>query len=633
MDSTENNEANRQDIATIQRLQKRIDVAAEKMAKWHKLYGTWRKAVTLEDVARADDDVKPHLIQSTLAALIPALYAKNPEIEIRPTAVAMQSAQAQVWAQQAATAEALIQQEFIDKCNLKRRAKSWLRACLTTGHGWLMVTWQDDFKHDPIQINRINDAQDNVARIKEIDRELNENEGVEEQLRGELAYQTQHIDAALNGQRELYIQQGLVIDRIASEDIFILDNSVTEMGDYLQANAIARRVHMTRHDYQTKFNRVVPESATNYRNCQELSRTENKSDGDTVRVYEVWDKSCGMVFTFVDGAKEWTTQPWAPYPTGERFYPFFEIDFNPVDGEFHPVSDVQLLIDLQNEYHMMRTQENHARKKNKPLYGVSKQGDLSAADANKVVQHINTGSDDAEFFAIDVPANQPISNAIQQFPPPQYNAGLWDPAKNARDVEMLTRSGDASRGFVNKAKTATEAEIMSMGMQSGISERQDIIEETMADMARYALQILLQVMTPEMVANALGGEHEWQNVNIDVAFQNLNLDIKAGSMSKPNKFQEREQWMQLMPMIQQTLMQIAQLQAQNMGQVAQAMRKMLEELINRFDERIDLDEFLPDVTPNPMQQMMQQMQGQQAAPAMPPELMAAAEQQPTGVMQ
>lgn len=66
--------------------------------------------------------------------------------------------------------------------------------------------------------------------------------------------------------------------------------------------------------------------------------------------------------------------------------------------------------------------------------------------------------------------------------------------------------------------------------------------------------------------------------------------------------------------------------------MAGALRKMLEETINRFDERIDLDEFIPDFAQDMMaQQMMQQQQMlmQQGAPQMdlPPD-----EAQQQGVM-
>ena len=134
------------------------------------------------------------------------------------------------------------------------------------------------------------------------------------------------------------------------------------------------------------------------------------------------------------------------------------------------------------------------------------------------------------------------------------------------------------------------------------------------------------------VAQLIGAQTPWQNMRIDVAFKHLALDIKAGSMSKPNKFQEREQWMQLMPVLQQTIAQMAQLQLQGQAGMAGALRKMLEETINRFDERIDLDEFIPDFAQDMMaQQMMQQQQMlmQQGAPQMdlPPD-----EAQQQGVM-
>ena len=615
--------------------QERIDKQVKRMKPHHDNYKKCRKLVTLSDLrsSHKKNDVKPHLIQSALAALIPSLYAKNPEIEIRPTALAAESEQSEAWQEQARTAEALIQQEFVDNAQLKKNMKACLRSTLTTGCGWLMVTYQSNFETDPIQQNRMNDAQDNVARIDEINRQLNDGQGSKEDLTNELRLQTEHVEAALQGERELYVQQGIVIDRIQSEDIFILDNSVYELGDYVRASAIARRIHMTREDYKTKFHKDITENCRAYKLDGELVRDGSTENDDMMRVYEVWDKSTGKVFTFADGASEWAIAPWAPNPVGERFYPFFEIDFNPVDGEYHPLSDVEMLADIQAEYHLLRTQENQARAKNNPRYGLSRQGDLSAQDATTYIKVLQVPGSDMEWVGFDIPAEQPISNFIQQLPAPQYNQSMWDPSKAFRDLEMATGAGDAARGTINKAKTATEAEIMSMGLQSRMAERQDIIEDAMAEMTRYVLQLFLQVMTPEMVQQSLGASYGWQQAPLEVSFQNLNIDIKAGSMSKPNKFQEREQWMQLMPVLQQSMQQIAQMKQMGMTDMAKCVFEITKELVVRFDERIDLEQFLPNIEANPVEQMAAMMGGQipqtpnaplgDEAQAAPPELMSA----------
>ena len=157
----------------------------------------------------------------------------------------------------------------------------------------------------------------------------------------------------------------------------------------------------------------------------------------------------------------------------------------------------------------------------------------------------------------------------------------------------------------------------------------------MREMARYALEILVQSYSPDEVAQILGAAGKWQNLTPDVAFRYLAVEIKAGSMSKPTKFQERDQWLQLMPVFRDTIGQMAQLQMQGQQGMAGALRKMLEETLNRFDERIDLDEFIPDMTQDMMRQQMMQTLGQMMPQNMgiDPQQLPNDETQPNGEMQ
>ncbi|OAM27035.1 hypothetical protein A7P95_07285 [Eikenella longinqua] len=630
--------------ALLKKWDNRVARALKNAEKQHKLFGVCRDAV---DLAKKNTErkVNPYLIFSTLSALIPALYAKNPEIEIRPGKAAVaKEGEVSPWLGFAQTAEELLQHELVLNTDLKRRMKSCLLSTLTTGTGWLKLILQDNYREDPLQHNRLPDAQDNVAQLDALKLALDEAGADKEAVQQELAMQTEHVEAALRGETELYVQKGLVLDRIASENMFVLDDGVRELGDYLNAQALGHRVWMTAWEYKRRFaKKELPQGARLYGkdkgessgSLKQNSAGEIDEAEQLLEVWEVWDKSTQHVYTFARGASEWAREPYRPQPTGERWYPFFLLAFNAVDGRFWPLSDVQTLIDYQDEYSHLRSQVRNSRQYNKPVWVVPKAGDLSAGDSQRLVDRVRddeTGS----WVAASINPAQPIANSIQQFPLPEINQALFDPSMVFRDVEMTTRSGDAARGYINKAKTATEAEIMSMGMQSGISERQDTMEDLMREMARYALEILVQSYSPAEVAQILGAQGNWQNLTPDVAFRYLAVDIKAGSMSKPNKYQERDQWLQLMPVCRETIGQMAQLQMQGQNGMAGALRKMLEETLNRFDERIDLDEFIPDMTQDMMRQQIMQAVGQMMPQAGidPQQLPNDETQQPTnGVMQ
>ena len=222
--------------ALLKKWDERVGKAVKAAGKQHALYKKCRDAVDLREKNEARK-VNPYLIHSTLSALVPALYAKNPEIEVRPARLAAEvRGEVSPWVAFAEVAEDLLQREFVDNTDLKRRAKGCLLSTLTTGSGWLKMTLQDDYRADPMQYNRLNDAQDNVAEIEALQRELDEPAADEEAVAEALKFHTAHVEAALQGRSELFVQKGLVIDRVAAEDLYVVEDAESEVADDAKAD-------------------------------------------------------------------------------------------------------------------------------------------------------------------------------------------------------------------------------------------------------------------------------------------------------------------------------------------------------------------------------------------------------------
>lgn len=162
-----------------------------------------------------------------------------------------------------------------------------------------------------------------------------------------------------------------------------------------------------------------------------------------------------------------------------------------------------------------------------------------------------------------------------------------------RDIEMVSGAQDASRGGVNQAKTATEAEIMAMGMQSRTSEQLDTIEDWLTAILAYCAQLLLLNLTPEQVQAKFGKSAVWPELSKKELFEQVMVQIRAGSTSKPNKMRERDQWLQFLPQLQEAIAKIAELRDAGMDDMAEAMVKVLDETLRRFDERLSIKEFIP----------------------------------------
>lgn len=133
---------------------------------------------------------------------------------------------------------------------------------------------------------------------------------------------------------------------------------------------------------------------------------------------------------------------------------------------------------------------------------------------------------------------------------------------------------------------------MAQGMQSRSSEVIDTVEDWLTEIAQYSAHLLLLNLTAEQVKERLGQSAMWPEITARKQLQLIGITIRGGSTARPNKMRERDQWIQLMPMMQDALQKSAELKASGQDDLAKATLKVLQETLNRFDEKLDIKEFL-----------------------------------------
>ncbi len=591
MKDTDKPEQSEQDKAQARKWGKRLKRALEQQKKSGQEadYKRFRKYVR-GDVG--DDGqgglVRTNIIHSNFAAILPQIYAKNPEISVVPSESVEDDGYEWI-GNFCRTLQIVIDRKLVKDAQLKKRAKSAIRAAMTTGIGWVKVSWQRDVRRDPLIENRIADSQDNLQRIRKLIADIEDGDESRGELEAKQAELQQQI-AALEAEVEVSVAEGLVIDRPLTEDIFILDDTMYDFDCYEQAEAIAHRVWMTCEQYEEAFGCAPPKTATKYGQDKNDKGGAGAADGEVslVAVFEVWHRASSTVFTLCAGGDEWARDPYQPDVTGERFYPFFALAFNPVDGRVAPISDAELLIELQDEYNTTRTNFAEHRRENLPVRVYRKSGSLNDTDVKALT---NRRAND--WVGIEGDPNVPVERDIAILNNPPVDPATYDVSQILRDAEMTLGAGDAAKGTINKAKTATEAEIMAQGLQSRVGERQDVVEDWIAEQANYAAEILLQMLSPEQVKRLAGEAAVWPQMSKDEIFDLVNIDIRAGSTGRPNQAREREQWATMLPQIQQVIAQVGQLRQAGQDDMADSMIKLLEETLRRFDERIDIDAFIP----------------------------------------
>lgn len=558
-----------------------------------KKFKKWRDYVA----GRVGDDgkgglVRVNLIQSTIQALLPHVYAQNPQVDCRPSD-SVGTSRLAIAKGFGRTLEIVIGKQF-ESANLKGVAKRTLRRAMTTSAGWAKVAYQRDIRTDPIIQQRLNDTQDNLERIKALILQMGQdNPDRDEVLRNQAELQQQQ--AALHDQAEVTVAEGLAIDPVLTEDILV-EPGIREIADYRQAGWIAERIWVRPDDAPSMFPALSLDDLKTAESFAERSKdgeaqttrsaTNGEPDPGWLAVWEIWHKSSETVFTWIQGMSKWARPPWQPTNVGERWYPFFLLAFNWVDGERWPLADVEMWIELADEYNRVRTSFSEHRARSRP--GSIITAEVSPEDMEKINRR-QTG----ETVAINLPPNIPANQLVADIGGPRIDPALYDTTPVRFDLEIVSGVQDANRGGVDVAKTATEAEIEQSGLTTRISERRDTIEDWVQDMAQYGAEILLQELSPEQVKRIAGEEAIWPQLAKADIYDLVTVEIRAGSAGKPNKAREQQTWGTLLPQLYNGAMQYAAAVQTGNTVLAESIRALARQTLMVFDERLEVDEFFP----------------------------------------
>ena len=612
----------------LKKCQKNISLSYKKWKKYYKeiehnrVYALGKlnpRSITMvpsQNMQEGGRSIKGNIIHATLQGLLPHIYAKNPEIRIRPHKyVEAGSSEYRVADLFSATLETVLN-ESLKKADLKKVAKQVIRSCMTSKIGIVKVTYQRDYYKDPLVSRQFNDAQDSLARLQSDVRELmaNDTYGGE---KDELIEEVKETMLGLQDRVEVMQREGLNLGFVRPED-FRMDTSLDTLQEYQSAQWMANVTWMTPSDVMDRFqiSKKEVEEFTIYRRTDagilnRLTRDDAVQANSTedvnlaVAVWEYWDRTAQTVFTFAEGGKKWLKEPFHPNRLGEKFFPFFLLGLNWVDGQEWPISETELLLSLQDEYNTIRTQHSKHRELSAPFF---------VADASRVnYEDIEVFSNAAigEIALINA-SGQNVNTVFQPAVPPPMNPQVYDTAPLRTDMEWISGLGDAQRGGVNRAKTATEANIQQAGLATRIAEKVDQTEDWLKELGWFAAEILLQEIQPQKAMEIAGPQAFWPILNKQQLYDSVFIDIAAGSTGMPDTNEERMRWIELMPIIMQNIELVQQMRSFGVPDEFNPYVQLLEETFARFDERIDIAKFLPPM-PEEMQKVMQQNQMMQQA--------------------
>lgn len=603
---------------------KKVEAAEKSMNEFSEVVEKNRRLVW-GDEGNDGESVRVNLNHSHIKKAVNRTYARNPRFAIRPTERVDPSGMKQ-WRMFGLTAEIVLSFLF-SQANLKRKAKAALRSAKTVRVGWLKIYWQKEIAEDANIINQIKDSEQDLLQLKHLRALADDPELSQEQ--DQRIREIEELLENLEGQKEFISRQNLVIDHIDSKNIIIPTDNLGGFDEYGNAPFIAEVVWKTREEAERETGQKLPAGTKVWRH-----KTENQTGGqrnqqdqerpdDLIKFIEIWDRVNGRVKQLAEGGDKFIKN-FEPKMLGDRWYPYFGVTQNPIDGQWMPLSDIELVKELHEEVNNSLTKFKDHRDIAVPHWI----GDSELCQEKEVKSFIH-----ATLGEVVLVKGQPGRRMDEIFMPakhPVIEPSVYDVTHLERMVERVTAGGEATQPKSNRSRTLGEAQILASDVETDVTSDTDEIEDWFAEIALYVLEIALQRLDEDDVVEIAGPLAEpevdaqgvptgkltdgvvWPELTPEQIYDNVYLAIQAGSSGRPGKDQSAKLWAEfLMPKVVELIQAVSELKQNGQRGEANALLFVGQETFRRLDPFFDINEFMPteeDNQPTEQELKAQKMQ-------------------------
>jgi hypothetical protein len=479
----------------------------------------------------------------------------------------------------AETLERLFEHEIAEQpVPFKVQMKGTVRRALTTGVGYVKIGYQRVKGLRPEIETEMNDMSQQLATLERLaadvaDGEVFSGSAEMDQLK------TMIESMAGADENQIVLREGLSFSYPNTTSI-IPDTAVQQLRHFVGAEWVAEEYVLTRDRIKEVYKVDVGASATS-RAYMDTSGRFIRGDGGSSTVgslpedakfcvWEIYDRTTGMVYVVCDGYPDYLVEPSRPDVKLERFFPWFAFVTNEVYDEhtIFPPSDVSLLRDMQLEINRARQGLREHRRAARPKT-VARKGVLETADKD----NITNSKAHAIIELMGLPENMRVEDALMAFPGPQIDPNLYDTNAAYEDMLRVVGVQEANLGGTSGA-TATESSIAEGSRMSSVSSIIDDLDEFLTELARASGQVLMAEMPPERVKEIVGPGAVWPELSREQIAREIYLDVEAASTGRPNKQQEIQNATQMMPL----LLQIPGLSPEWLAR----------EMLRRLDDRVDI---------------------------------------------
>jgi hypothetical protein len=502
-----------------------------------------------------------NVVFANVSALVPAVYAKNPDIEITSTKPADDK--------KAELFESLLDTLIIRKAqpgiNLKPKMRRGIVMAMLTNLAYFEVSY----------VKKGDSSDAVVAEVEKLSLALQEAKTTKElaDIEGKLLALDEKINLlGPSGPKVRMRRPHDVIVDPNREEADLTDASYIIVGDYIRTETLratygkknekgewlpiydpthiikAGEVDINGHDDAINNFTLLGGDDADYQKYGYKNEAAYKNACRT-RIWYVWDKATRRVLMFND--KDWGSPIWVwddPYKL-TRFYPFFALTFyaDPVD----PVgrSEVMYYLDQQDELNVMNNEK--ARMRHWVLSKVFVNTTV-LKDATAIAKFLDGSSTD-KVYGVALPENAKISDAIGTMPAPSTQfKELFDGQEILQSINRISSVGPILQNEQFKTNTTNKAiENYESSTQTRLDEKIDAIEDLIGDIGVALMEMCVQFMSETEVVDLLGPEivsaaGGWDFGLTPSEMNRLyNFKVVGGSTLKPTSKVKKDQAIQL----------------------------------------------------------------------------------------
>lgn len=339
----------------------------------------------------------------------------------------------------------------------------------------------------------------------------------------------------------------------------IIDPVCTQLRGFVGARAVAEEYYMASCTIQQIYGKKVSGKASSYarkRVSEQDDYSYTKISGDKnrqadyddyYRVWEIYHKETGSVFTICEGYDEYLREPAALDVIVEQFYPYYPLHFNRCEDDvsIFPESTCRNIRHQQKELNRQTEALRQHRINSKPQYGAAA-GVLSDQDKDNL--------EGAPAFAViefqNMQAGQKSEDVFGQIKKQPIDPNMYDRNGTREDMRRITRRSDAALGAASRA-TATADSIGEQSRQVEDQSKADDLDDLLSLVARDAGAILVMNMPTDKVKEIVGPGAFWPSVDPGAMLADIYLDVEAGSSGRRNKVMEVANLQRLVPLLVQ----------------------------------------------------------------------------------